>query len=54
MPKSIVGFKVKKNNSQKGETMLDLISNDLETLGVAVITFLIAMGIVSNWANENK
>ncbi len=34
--------------------MLDLISSDLETLGVAVIAFLLAMGIVSNWANENK
>jgi len=54
MPKNIVGFKVKKNNSQKGKKMLDLISSDLETLGVAVLVFLIAMGIVSNWANENK
>ena len=34
--------------------MLELISSDLETLGVAILVFLIAMGIISNWANENK
>ncbi len=34
--------------------MLDLIASDLGTVGVAVLAFLLAMGIVSNWANENK
>lgn len=34
--------------------MLDLISNDLETLVIGVLWFIMAMAVVSNWANENK
>ena len=54
MSKNIVGFKVKKNNSQKGKNMLELIANDFESLACLFIICAVGLGIVSNWANENK